>query len=187
MKERVEIFPGHWIEVTPKLKKQAGLRKSARVVATLMGETIEAARDIAMKNGNTKYTRLMLDEAARIARKDGMAEAIKATGIGKESIILRVKQLRRKEGIARVRPTGNRYMLSQKQTCVRMAQELMGSGQTVQRAVTIRGKTRVITRTRWTHRKAFVEAGRRLGMNGRSVEWMWLQGTIPLDQQPSGR
>lgn len=192
MRERVEIFPGHWIEVTPKLKKQAGLRKSARVVATLMGETIEAARDIVRENGNIKYTRLMLDEAARIARKDGMAEAIKATGIKRASIDLRMRQLRRAGKLGRkrkdgIRHTGSRYTLPQKQACVRLAQELMGSRQTVTKSAKIGGRMCVVTRPRWSHRKAFIEAGRRLGMNGRSVEWMWLQGTIPLDQQPSGR
>lgn len=194
IRERIEIFPGHWIEVTPKIKKNAGLRQSDRVVATLMGETVPAAgRLVRDSNKSVKYPKLMLDEAVRIAAELGLKGAAKDTGIGAASINLRQRQLRRKQGVARVMAQGTRYTLAQKQACVRLAQELMGSGETVSRTGIARfnnkakGRKYTFRRLRWSHRTAFLEAGRRLGMNGRSIEWMWIQGTIPLTQQPSGR
>lgn len=192
-RERIEIFPGHWIEVTPKIKKNAGLRKSDRVIATLMGETVPAAgRLVRDSNKNVKYPKLMLDEAVRIAATHGLKEAAKDTGIRAASINLRQRQLRRKQGLAKVRDKGSRYTLAQKQACVRLAQELMRSNDVVSRTRPCalphsKGKPTTYRFRKWNHRSAFVEAGRRLGMNGRSIEWMWVQGTIPLTQQPSGR
>lgn len=187
MRERIEIFPGHWIEVTPKLKRQAGLRPSARVVATLMGETIDAATDVARESRkNVKYSRLMLDEAVRIAERDGMKKAEEVTGISIPSIDLRKRQIRRKKGLPKRATVGTRYTLAQKQACVKLAQQLMASKATVTRTVSMMGIARPFKRLRWGHRAAFMEAGRRLGLNGRSIEWMWIQGMIPLDQQPSG-
>lgn len=190
--ERIEIFPGHWIEVTPAIKKKAGVRKTQRVVATLMGETVAAAgRLVRDGNGGVKYPVLMLDEAVRIAEREGLKKAVKVTGIPRASIDLRRRQLRRKQGKTRVLAKGSRYTLAQKQACVRLAKELMASDEIVKTPVacalpTCKGMPYVVKRYKWPHRKAFIEAGRRLGMNGRSIEWMYIQGTIPLTQQPSG-
>ena len=185
--ERIEIFPGHWIEVTPAIKKKAGVRKSQRVVATLMGETVAAAgRLVRDGKGNVKYPVLMLDEAVRIAEKEGLKRAAKETGIKEHSIDLRNRQLRRKQGKSRVMAQGSRYTLAQKQACVRLAKELMASNEIIQKSAKCYHYTYTHKRYKWSHRRAFIEAGRRLGMNGRSIEWMYVQGTIPLTQQPSG-
>jgi hypothetical protein len=190
--ERIEIFPGHWIEVTPAIKKKAGVRKSQRVVATLMGETVAAAGRL-VRDGNrgVKYPVLMLDEAVSIAEREGLKKAVKVTGIKEHSIDLRSRQLRRKQGKTKVRAVGSRYTLAQKQACVRLAKELMASNEIKERSRLstlphCKGMPYVHRRYKWSHRSAFIEAGRRLGMNGRSIEWMYVQGTIPLTQQPSG-
>lgn len=186
--ERIEIFPGHWIEVTPAIKKKAGIRKSQRVVATLMGETVAAAGRIVRDGvGSRKHPILMLDEAASIAEREGIKKAARVTGINEHSIDLRCRQLRRKRGKAKVRDAGVRYTLAQKQACVRLAKELMASNEIVQKTERCYNRPYIRKRYKWSHGSAFIEAGRRLGMNGRSIEWMYIQGTIPLTQQPSGR
>lgn len=189
MKERIEIFPGHWIEVTKKIKKAAGLRQSARVRATLAGGDIDRATKEASRaaNKNVKYSLALLDEAVRLARAEGVKVAEKVTGVSQWSINMHAKEQSARAGNPRWEQ-GFRYSLAQKQACVRLAQKLMANTET--RPVRVpnpRGGWRMGVTKKWTHGAAFREAGRRLGLNGRTIEMMWLMGMIPLDQPSSHR
>jgi hypothetical protein len=186
--ERIEILNGIWIEVSDKIKEKAGVRKSSRVVATLGGETAKAIEVVAHdgRRKSVKYSRLILEEADKIAQEKGFRKAAKITGVNKHSLDLYQRRKRKAEGRTKVMQQGSRYTLAQKQACVRLAKQIMASKETVKHVCIMRGRERVFTRPKWGHRAAFVEAGRRMGMNGRSIEWMWIQGTIPLDQQSSG-
>jgi hypothetical protein len=185
IRERIEIFPGHWIEVTPKLKKKAGVKQSARVIATLNNVTRIVADDV-VKPPPPKYPRLMLEEANRIVDRDGMKAAVKATGINAHSIVWYRRGVIQRRGEYKPSEKGRRYTMEQKRACVRLAQKLMASGEIKVRHGKCYGKPAVYRSPKWSHAAAFREAGRRLGMNGRSVEWCWIHGMIPFDQQPSG-
>lgn len=179
-KERIEIFPGHWIEVTPRIKRLAGIRPTERVIATLAGGHITKAKYEAGKVRGAKYSRLLLDEAVELAKSVGYPTAAKMTGVNKNSIHMHARIQKGRAGLAS-RKDGSRYTLAQKQACVRLAQSLMASDETKDKKC----RWGVQKVRKWQHRPAFIEAGRRLGMNGRSIEWLWVSGQIPLDSPSS--
>lgn len=187
MKERIEIFPGHWIEVTKKIKKAAGLRQSARVRATLAGGDVDRAIKEAHRSSNkgVKYSLALLDEAVRIAAMEGVKVAEKVTGVNRWSIDLHAKEKRARAGQSKHADQGKRYTMAQKQACVRLAQKLMASSETITKPLGFKSFRRTGKFKKWHHGSAFREAGRRLGINGRSVELMWTLGMIPLDQPSS--
>jgi hypothetical protein len=173
IKEMVEIFPGRWIEITKRVKKAAGVRVSSRVKATIENGRIDEALMRLTESRNRKYSRLLVDEAVAVAKAQGMFMAVRLTGVHKETIAARKRQLRGCTG-----GDGTRYTLAQKQACVRLAKELMASP--VTRVVNgYKGSRRIVPQ--WNHHTAFVEAGRRLGVNGHSIEYQWLNGMISLE------
>lgn len=178
MKELIEIYPGRWIEVTRRIKLKAGVRLSTRVRATLAGGQIDkAAADVGRcRNKSVKYSRLLIDEAVAIARTMGIPKAVKKTGVNKWTIIQQKKRMRGPTG-----REGNRYTLAQKRALVAMAQRLMGSGETRMRKCG--GK--MVAFPKYGHRTAFIEAGRRLGMNGRAIEYQWVNGLFSLAEPSS--
>lgn len=184
-KQFIEILKGVKIEITDRHLRKAGFARKVRLERRLMSpeerKTLltQAAREA---RGNTKYTRLMLDEAVELSKVRGMKYAVKKTGIKHWSILGHKRRLARegKYTPAPRRSHNNRYTMEQKRKCVELALALMRNGETVQKKILFpsRGKTIVMTRPKWTQRPAFVEAGRRLGMNGRSIEWQWTEGSI---------
>jgi hypothetical protein len=187
MKERIEIFPGHWIEVTKKIKKAAGLRMSTRVRATLAGGDVDQATKEAARssNKNVKYSMALLDEAVRIAAMEGVKVAEKVTGVGRWSIELRAKEKRARSGQSKHADQGHRYTMAQKRACVKLAQKLMAGTETVTKRLGFKRLKVMGTFKKYNHGSAFREAGRRLGINGRSVEMMWNLGMIPMDSPSS--
>lgn len=179
MKERIEIFPGHWIEVTRRIKEKAGVKLSTRVIATLQGgEVHRAAGDAGRSlNKGAKYSRLIIEEALRLARTMGERAAAEKTGVNKWTIQERKKKLRGPTG-----RDGSRYTLAQKRALVEMAKGLMRSGEIKTRRA--RGG-KMVQQPKWAHRPAFIEAGRRLGMNGRVIEYQWVNGLFSLTDVPS--
>lgn len=175
MKEMIEIFPGRWIEVTRRIKEKAGVRLSSRVVATIEnGQMARAAQLLPSKN--RKYPRLLVEEALEIAHAEGYKAATKATGVHREVI---ANLHRSKRGCTG--KDGTRYTLAQKQACVRLAKELMQDPRT-KTVNGWKGGKRVLPF--WSHHGAFVEAGRRLGVNGVSIEGEWLRNMIDLNVTP---
>jgi hypothetical protein len=187
MKERIEIFPGHWIEVTKKIKKAAGLRMSTRVRATLAGGDVDQATKEAARssNKNVKYSIALLDEAVRIAAMEGSKTAAKVTGVNKWSIDLHMKEKRARSGQSKHADQGHRYTMAQKRACVKLAQKLMAGTETVTKRLGFKRLKVMGTFKKYNHGSAFREAGRRLGINGRSVEMMWNLGMIPMDSPSS--
>lgn len=183
MKERIEIFPGHWIEVTKKIKKAAGLRQSARIRATLAGGDIDRATKEASRAANkrVKYSLTLLDEAVRLAAMEGVRVAEKATGVSRWSIDMHAKEKSARAGNPR-QEKGHRYTLAQKQACVRLAMQLMANTETITKPLGFKRVRRMGTFKKWSHASAFKEAGRRLGLNGTTIEMMWRMGMIPLNQ-----
>lgn len=109
-----------------------------------------------------RYSQLILDEAVALAAETNLAHASDLTGVNQQSI----RQHARKKLIAqnkteearRRRKTMPKYTDAQKIECVNVAMKL---------------------KQYLGQRKAFIEAGRRLGMNGRSVEMQAQSGLIP--------
>lgn len=161
--------------VTQRIKEKAGVKLSARVVLTLAGlsKALEAPERTVRVRKGAKYSRLLLDEAVALMKAKGIKVAVKATGVNKWSIWCHYKKLRGPTG-----RDGTRYTLASKRALVRLAQQLMSNGHTkVVRGW--KGGQRVLPR--WGHNDAFEEAGRQLGMNGKSILFQWTQGQFVLD------
>lgn len=189
-KQRIEIFPGHWIEITPKIRNMAGLRKKEKVIARLADITKSVEKALPQKQA--KYSQLLKDEAVRIANAEGMREAVKATGVNKHTILMERRLQNIRAGKKQTRQKGFAYTLEQKQACVAIALQLMRSKEMVevQQRAGIAKKIVTVRRFKWSPKSAFDEAARRLGMNGRAVQFQWSIGAIPMPQsstqQPSG-
>jgi hypothetical protein len=179
-RQRIEIKPGVWIEVTPKIRQAVGARKRDRVLATMDGATKDAINTLAKPR--RKHSDLLLDEGLALAQKDGFIAASKRLGINYHTLISHNRKRRLEQGKRKLRARGFRYTLTQKLACVKLALELMASDKT--REVSAFGKHRR-TVPLWTKDHAFNEAGRRLGINGHSVYVMWAQGDFRATQQPS--
>lgn len=179
MKERIEIFPGRWIEVTKRVKQKAGVRMGARVRATLENGRVDEALVRLARNGR-KYSGLLIDEAVAVAKEKGAKEAERITGVHHETIAQRRKKLKGCTGY-----DGRRYTLAQKKACVKMALELVASGGTHIVRVSFGKGDRTVSV--WSKKKAFKEAGRRLGVNGLSIMFQWENGMIDLNAVARGR
>lgn len=190
-KQRIEIFPGHWIEITPKIRNMAGLRKKEKVIARLADITKSVERAIPTGK-NIKYSQLLKDEAVRIANAEGMRAAVKATGVNKHTILMERRLQNIRAGKKQTRQKGFAYTLEQKQACVSIALQLMRSKEMVevQQRAGIAKKMVTVRRFKWSPKSAFDEAARRLGMNGRAIQFQWSIGAIPMPQSstqhPSG-
>lgn len=151
-KESIQIKPGVWIEVSKRMRKASGLGRGVRIRNRLVEE--ERKRILGSVAHPRKYTRLMLDEASRLADSVGLDAAAQATGIKYWSIIGYRRELRREGKLPKGKSVNNRYTLAQKQQCVRLAHQIADKNQ--------RGMY-----------LAFAEAGRRLGVNGGSISHQW--------------
>lgn len=182
MKRVIEILPGIRIEVNRPLKAKAGIPPPRMGSAPI--KSPDAAM-VAMKRSQRKgvlYSRLLLDEAVALAKQKGMKEAARLTGVGYWSINQRQDELRGPNP----KEKGNRYTLAQKRECVALAMRLMASPETVKHVSNICGRQVTRVAPKWAQRPAFVEAGKRLGMNGRSIEFMWKRGMLePSNPQPA--
>jgi hypothetical protein len=151
----IQIKPGVFIKVNRKVKEKVG-------VLGLRLDTDEEGRLIGRaRNRGVRYSRLLLDEAVAISEQEGMNEAAKKTGVKYWSIMQRRREMRREGKLAtppKRRIYKTKYTPLQKQQCVAMAEDLVKGG--------------------WATHPAFKEAGRRLGVNGNSIHWMWTQGMI---------
>jgi hypothetical protein len=160
--ERIEIRPGYFIEVSGRLKRMAGVRGRKPRNRITDEERKRIFADNAAKNFiSPRYSRLILDEAVNLSKTVGMVEAAKVTGVKYWSIVGHKRTLKR-QGKYTPGAQGNhksRYTMQQKKRCVALANQ-------------IRDESHCATR------KAFIEAGRRLGINGRSIEWQHSQGSI---------
>lgn len=171
--EWIEVVPGRWIEVTKALKRKVGVKQTVRVRATLDGKMLDRALRV-KGHANRKYSLILLDEAVALAGLRGYAVASKKTGINEWSIKRHAQSLAGPTGY-----DGVRYTLARKRECVRLAQKLMMAGTKV---VSSGKGNRVVPK--YNHVTAFVEAGRRLGMNGASIMGMWNMGMISLKDLP---
>lgn len=160
--QKLEIRPGYFIEVSSRLKRMAGARGKKLRNRLTDEERKRIFTENAAKNFIApKYSRLILDEAVTLSKTVGMKEAAKITGVKYWSIVGHKRTLKRQ---GKFSPTnngnrGSRYTMEQKKKCVALANQ-------------IRDESHCATRL------AFIEAGRRLKMNGRSIEFMWSQGSI---------
>ncbi len=115
--------------------------------------------------GDTKYAKYtvdQLDRAVTLSNKIGIAKAAKKTGVNIWSVIERRRFVRAHGGDAGRRLPGGpkpRYTMDQKRACVRIAQELINTG-------------------KFSLKAAFVQAGKRLGVNGWSIRYMNKMGLI---------
>lgn len=157
--EYFEILPGYKIEVTEAYRKKAKLTRAQKLLVVSEAERRELLATVCRKRGTRKYSRQMLDEAAGLAAQIGVRKAAKKTGINAHSIHRHIKNLRAKER-GPSRKDGDRYTYAQKKACVECAHDL------------------VRTRKAAGMRPAFIECGRRLGINGRSIEYQWSVGLI---------
>lgn len=111
------------------------------------------------------YSTLILDEAVNLAKETSLSHAEEVTGVNRETIKQhgraqliagnKVEEARRRR---QAKPRGMKYTIEQKIAVVEKAMQF---------------------RKYQAQRKAFEEAGRRLGVNGRSVEMQWRRGLIP--------
>lgn len=153
----VEIRPGYSIVVTSRLRKKSGVRVSAlsRLRALSEGERREVLGRMT-PTPNVKYSRALLDEAVEAAAQLGLKKAAKLTGVKYWSIVQRQREIRHAAGVRHPNGCKGKYTLQQKQQCVRLARSLIATGN-------------------FSQGPAFAEAGKRLGVNGGSIQWMWSQ------------
>lgn len=151
--DRIQIKPGVWIEVSKRLKKASGLGSGVRIRNRLEDE--ERKRVLGDSIQHRKYSRLLLAEASSLADKVGIVAAAKATGVKYWSIMGYRRELRLQGKLRRHKnPRKGRYTLEQKQKCVLLAFAIADKQQ--------RGLS-----------PAFIESGRRLGVNGYSILHQW--------------
>lgn len=182
MREMIEIRPGHWIKVTRRIKRAAGVSPEVD-----FGKYIHGSEANLHKHAHKKYDPLMLDQADRLAHLVGLRAAAKAMNISYGSLQQwrYLKQISARGGNPSTRKSSQRYTLAQKQACVRIALGLMRRDDSVEHHYneTATKGERTITRKRWNIQTAFKEAGRQLGVNGMSIQFQYQAGMIPLPQQ----
>lgn len=168
----VEIFPGMTIEVSGRLKKRAGFGTMPLRLNPLNDEERKRILgDLVRQNRPaTKYTTLLLDEAVNVSREVGVKEAERITGVDYWSIVRRKRVLIREGKYA---PLANsREKIKQ---CADLAKRLIGTEIVVQ------------VKKKLTRHGAFIEAGKRMGMNGQNVYDYSYKGACGLPQHRSTR
>lgn len=184
--QQIEIMPGYSIRVSDRY-----FRKKVNKRALLRGQISDSERrailEATLTNGTRKYSKAMLDEAVRIAMLTTVKEAEKITRIKYWSIVQRKRELFRAQELKSKNKRASRpskLTLAQKRQCIALAMKLLNSGETIQRKafgyVRPGQQRKIITVPKWTTRKAFIEAGKRLGMNGESIDWQYRSGAISL-------
>ncbi len=106
------------------------------------------------------YSSGLLEEAYRLSRKIGLKEAARVSGVNKHSLrhYILVKRIESGEPAKKKRPGPNTIPPQKKKECHKLAFALF--------------KKRYST----AMRKCWIEAGRRTGINGRSVEFQYIRG-----------
>lgn len=116
-----------------------------------------------------KYSDLILAEAIKIYREEGMKRAVKLTGVHSDSICFALNKQRIANGCMRG-PQGRppKYTAAQKIGCITMATSLVNKGH-------------------FSARRAMMEACRKFKMNFNSIWHQWIMGVIylPQAQQPA--
>ncbi len=144
----VEIKPGIFIEVKARKRSVVPFRDAQQVAAS-------------MDRRPRKYSRLLIEEANRLADEIGLDAAVEKTGVKYWTIMQHRRELRRKAKTPKRQNGRSKYTDDQKRACVALAYSLVRAGE-----ATALGP-------------AFPLAGQRLGMNGDSVSWQWSQNMIP--------
>lgn len=168
----VEIFPGMTIEVSGRLKKRAGFGTMPLKLNPLNDEERKRILGELVRENRRfqKYTTLLLDEAVSVSREVGVREAARITGVKARAIILR-KTVLIKEG-KYVPLASSREKIKQ---CADLAESLIGTEVVVQ------------VRQKLSRFAAFMEAGKRMGINGRNIYYYSLKGIFGLTQHISKR
>lgn len=104
-----------------------------------------------------KYSLGLLDEAYKLYKEVGRSEAARISGVGIESLSKYIAVKKRLDGIP-PRPSKSKMSNQQKQTCWEVASYLHARGFS------------------GAKRKCWIEAGKRVGINGRSVEMQFDRG-----------
>lgn len=105
-----------------------------------------------------KYSVGLLEEAFKLSIKVGMSDASRQTGVNVNSLS-HYAQIRRKEaGHVPAKLHGRKITDAQKRDCLKLMKRLHDRGFS-------KGK-----------RKCWIEAGRLLGVNGRSIEFQFVRG-----------
>jgi hypothetical protein len=172
MKDRIELRPGVWIEVTPRLKKRLGYQH---------WEQVDVRDAFNFNPRKQKYPTAFLEELDRLAREIGVSAAAAKAGVS----VMAIKSYRTRKALAegkyKICDARSRYTVAQKQECVRRALRLMASTET---KVVQYGRGRKYSKAipKWSEKAAFAEAGRQLGVAGNRIHGAWAAGTIPNPQ-----
>lgn len=148
----VEIKPGIFIEVKARKRSVVPFRDAQQVAAS-------------MDRRGKKYSRLLIEEAGKLADEIGLDAAVAKTGVKYWTIMQYRREQRRKAKTPKRQGAARRYTDDQKRACVALAHEIVRAGKGV------RGTQDMS--------EAFAAAGQRLGMNGASIRWQWSQNMIP--------
>lgn len=111
-----------------------------------------------MRKSKQIHSNLILEEASTLAKEWGLTAACEKTGVSKsvlkQYMLVKRKQDSKTEVAKRKNPTA-KYSDAQKLACLKLAEQF---------------------RTHLGKRKAWIEAGRRTGVNGRSIEMQYDRG-----------
>lgn len=154
--DRIEIYPGCTIDVSRRYRHRARLDPSAKIIALSEAERKAALSEV-VRSG--KYTTLLLDEAVRLSIEVGERKAGEITGVNQWSIRAR-KRILTREG----KYVAFHHNPEQIKQCAELAEKLIGKEVIVQ----VKRKMRRLP--------AFIEAGKRLGMNGHNVYKLYQNG-----------
>lgn len=157
----LEIAPGFTMEVSARLKKKAGVTgKYVRRTLTAE-EKAEALGGHVTRRTRAKYTKLMLDEALRIAKEVGTREASKLTKIKFWSIVQHKRRLT-KQGLYKPKKLNRvytkRYSDPERRMFMSIVYDCMKRG---------------LSKT-----KAFEAAGKRTGFNAQSLYHQHHEGDL---------
>lgn len=182
MAREIQIRPGMFVEVSDRVRARAGLRPDARISATLASTAMYVAHDSMTERSG--YPVILIDEAVELTRLYGPSEAVRVAGVPLRIIINRMHE--RGMSMAFFGKVRLRYPLEKMRECVLEAKKLMASDETVTTQKRSRfGKIVPFTRRKWSHRAAFAEAGRRVGVSGTAVERAWLTSRFSLTSIPA--
>jgi len=104
------------------------------------------------------YSVGLLEEAYKLSKEVGLGEAARVTEVNANSLSHYTQIRRREEGHKPKKIGGRRITDAQKKDCLKIMQMLHQRGFSKGR------------------RKCWIEAGKRIGVNGRSVEFQYVRG-----------
>ena len=118
-----------------------------------------------LSQSQRKYSLGLLEEAYRLSKEVGPTEACRQSGV-KTASLGHFISIKRKEAGVKPRKGYGKMTHEQKCECLKLARHLKDSG--------------------WHAgmRPCWIEAGKRLGINGRSVEFQYVRGLWNPEDQP---